>query len=227
MTRSGATQDPAEESWRDETRAAQLLATEHWSLLSARSLAWTEVFSRSALYLNVLSASVVALALVAQATDFQGPFVVFTIVLLCVVYFIGATTVVRLSQSAIEDLTWVAGMNRIRAAYVHLEPRMAQHLITSPHDDERGVLVSSGVPAGSGLSLAHLFVTAPGMLAVVNSVVAGAILAIVAAYGLGAGAALVTAAGVVGFAASLGLLLRQYGRAFAVLRAYQPRFPTP
>ena len=93
-----------------------MLATERWSLLSARSLSWTEVFSRCAPYLTVLSAAVVALALVAQATDFKGPFLAFTIVLLSVVCFIGAATEIRVGQSAVEELTWVAGMNRIRAA---------------------------------------------------------------------------------------------------------------
>jgi len=74
------------------------------------------VFSRSAPYLKVLSAAVVALALVAQATDFKGPFVALTIVLLSVVGYIGATTVIRVGQPAVEELTWIAEMNRSRAA---------------------------------------------------------------------------------------------------------------
>jgi len=51
---------------------AQILATEHWSLLATRSMTWNEMFSRAAMFLTVLSAAVVALALVAQATGF-GP----------------------------------------------------------------------------------------------------------------------------------------------------------
>lgn len=51
---------------------AQILATEHWSLLATRSLVWSESFSRSSWFLTVVSGGVVALALVAQATDF-GP----------------------------------------------------------------------------------------------------------------------------------------------------------
>jgi hypothetical protein len=45
----------------------QILATEHWSLLATRSLVYNEVFSRAGIYLTVLSASVVSLALVARA----------------------------------------------------------------------------------------------------------------------------------------------------------------
>jgi hypothetical protein len=51
---------------------AQILATEHWSLLSTRSMTWNEVFSRAGMFVTVLSAAVVALALVAQVTAF-GP----------------------------------------------------------------------------------------------------------------------------------------------------------
>jgi len=44
----------------------QILATEHWSLLATRSMTWSEIFSRAGIFLTVVSASVVALALVAR-----------------------------------------------------------------------------------------------------------------------------------------------------------------
>jgi hypothetical protein len=53
---------------------AQILATEHWSLLATRSMTWNEIFSRTGTFLTVLSATVVALSLVAQATDFGNNF---------------------------------------------------------------------------------------------------------------------------------------------------------
>jgi hypothetical protein len=49
---------------------ARILATEHWSLLAIRSMTWNEMFNRASLFITVLSAAVVALALVAQATAF-------------------------------------------------------------------------------------------------------------------------------------------------------------
>ena len=52
--------------------AAAILATEHWSLLAARSLIWNEAQSRATVFLTVLSASIIALALLADATGF-GP----------------------------------------------------------------------------------------------------------------------------------------------------------
>lgn len=57
----------------DDPRAITLLTTEHWSLLSARSLAYNEAFVRAGMFLTFLSMSFVALALVAQAMAFgQG-----------------------------------------------------------------------------------------------------------------------------------------------------------
>jgi hypothetical protein len=44
----------------------QFLATEHWSLLATRSMTWNEILSRTGTYLTVLSATVIALSLVAN-----------------------------------------------------------------------------------------------------------------------------------------------------------------
>ena len=56
-----------------DPRTITLLTTDHWSLLSARSLAYNEAFVRAGMFLAFLSTSLVALALVAQAMSFgQG-----------------------------------------------------------------------------------------------------------------------------------------------------------
>lgn len=55
----------------------QILMTEHWSLLASRSLVYTESMSRTSIFVAALTGSVVALALVGQATDFGTGFVVF------------------------------------------------------------------------------------------------------------------------------------------------------
>jgi hypothetical protein len=213
--------------WRDPSRAAQFMATEHWGLLSWKSLSWNEAFARSGLYLTVLSASLVSLALVAQVTDFDGRFTGFALLLLAVVYFVGVTTIVRLQQSACEDLIATAGMNRLRAAYLELEPRLERFLVTSPYDDEAGLLRSAGVPPTSRLTPAHLFVTTPGMLSVVNSVVAAAGAGLAAA-AVGAPTWACVAVGAVGFAVSLVLLLRSWLAALDRLRAGNPPlFPSP
>jgi hypothetical protein len=50
---------------------AQLLATEHWSLLATRSTAQSEVLSRITTLLMLVSASIVSLALIGQFTRFD------------------------------------------------------------------------------------------------------------------------------------------------------------
>ena len=100
----------------------QILSTEHWSLLASRSLAWSESFSRAGMFLATLSGAIVALALVAQATDFGDGFLLTAMVILPVVLFVGTATVVRLGDSNYHDAICVIGMNRIRHAYLELAP---------------------------------------------------------------------------------------------------------
>ena len=61
----------------------QLLTTEHWSLLTARSLAYNEAFTRASMFLTFVSMSFVGLALLAQATGFSSDFLLITAVVLC------------------------------------------------------------------------------------------------------------------------------------------------
>jgi hypothetical protein len=89
--------------------ALRILTAEHWSLLASRSMGYTEAMSRASIFVAALSGAVVALALVAQATDFGDGFVAFALVLLPIVYFLGLATVVRLVQINFEDARWVQG----------------------------------------------------------------------------------------------------------------------
>src|SRR5918994_6510516 len=118
---------------------AQLLATEHWSLLAPRSTPQGEVLSRIPPFLMLVSASIVSLALIGQATRFDRRFITFALVLLGMVIMIGTLTQMRLSNAAIEDLAHVIGMNRLRAAYVELDPGIERYLVTSAHDDDPGI----------------------------------------------------------------------------------------
>jgi hypothetical protein len=86
---------------------AQLLATEHWSLLATRSTTQSEVLSRITTFLMLVSASIVSLALIGQATRFDRRFITFALVLLGMVLMIGALTQMRLGNAAFEDLAHV------------------------------------------------------------------------------------------------------------------------
>src|SRR4029079_4374359 len=58
----------------EDPRVLQILSTEHWSLLTSRSLAYNEAFIRGGMFLTFLSMSFVALALLAQAMSFGDEF---------------------------------------------------------------------------------------------------------------------------------------------------------
>ena len=87
----------------------------------------------------LVSASIVGLALLGQATRFRGRFLTFALVLLGMVVMIGTLTQIRVVNASNEDLAYVIGMNRLRAAYLELDPDIEQYLVASAHDDDRGV----------------------------------------------------------------------------------------
>ena len=118
---------------------AQLLATEHWSLLATRSTTQSEVLSRITTFLMLVSSSIVGLALIGQVTRFDGRFIAFALVLLGMLVVIGTLTQMRVGTAAIEDLAHVIGMNRLRAGYVELDPAIERYFVTSAHDDDRSV----------------------------------------------------------------------------------------
>src|SRR4051812_18510410 len=138
-------EDPARESPAIE---AQLMATEHWSLLAARGLTWSEVMSRITLHLTVASAALVVLALVTQASGFGTPFFVLAIGLTTAILVLGTLTAIRVHNASLDDAAMIAGMNRLRAGYLKLVPNIEEYFITSQYDDLAGVAQSStmGMP---------------------------------------------------------------------------------
>src|SRR6188472_458033 len=113
---------------------AQLLATEHWSLLATRGTTWSEVMSRITIHLTVSSAALVVLALVVQASGFGTAFDIMSIGLAAAILLLGTLTGVRVHNASTDDAMMILGMNRLRAAYVDMDPSIAAHLVTSWHD---------------------------------------------------------------------------------------------
>jgi hypothetical protein len=172
----------------DETAArralrAQMLATEHWSLLATRSLSWNESFARAGMFLTLLSGTTVALALVAQATAFGEGFVLFALLILPVVLFIGLATYVRLLEINNEDYVWVRGMNRLRHAYLELDPDLARHFITGTSEDSEGIFRTFGSMPDThsrlDTGLLHGFVTTPTTIAFVDAMLAAVLAAVI------------------------------------------------
>lgn len=162
-----------------DPRALQILATEHWSLLSARSLVYNEAFARGGMFLALLSATLVALGLVSTATGFSDGFLVVAALVLGLDLFVGVATLGRVIAVSSEDIRYLQGMNRIRRAYFDMVPEVERHFITSGNDDFASVLATYGPPASSHVrSVGHGLTTMPGMLAVICCSIAGVLVAI-------------------------------------------------
>ena len=185
-----------------------------------------EALSRTSIYVAALTGAVVALALVAQTTDAGSAFVAFALVLLPVVYFLGVVTIVRLSQVNNEDARWVQGMNRIRNAYLQLAPELEPYFVTSRYDDRQGVLRSAMAMRRVPPRM-QAFVAVPGVVAVLNSVVAGAAAGI-AGVGLDLGLAGSLALGGAVFLLSIAGFTTWAMRAIPKMsEQLDPRFPAP
>lgn len=202
---------------------AQILATEHWSLLATRSMTWSEIFSRTGIFLTVLSAIVVALSLVAQGTGLGQTLRVFALLVLPIGLLIGLATYIRLVEADFEDVWLVTGMNRIRQAYMQLAPDL-EYFVTSHHDDEAGVLQTYSFRPR--LCPMHLLSGSPVIVGIIDALLCG-VVAAVATQALGGAVALQVAIGylvVLGSAIVLGAL--GHRRLAQLRRGLRPRFPS-
>ncbi|MDI2036916.1 hypothetical protein [Paenarthrobacter nitroguajacolicus] len=129
------TASPAEPS---ASVRAQLLATEHWSLLASRSTTQGEVLTRISMFLTFTSASLLSVALVGNATQFSDAFRAFALTILCIDLVVGLLTHIRVMSVGMEDMMYVLAMNQLRAAYIDLDPGIARYLMAGHHDDETG-----------------------------------------------------------------------------------------
>jgi hypothetical protein len=168
-----ANRDP-ENTGLDNPRAVDILTTEHWSLLSTRTLGYQEMFGRATIFVGILSATIVALALLAQATNFGRGTLLLALLLIAVVLFIGIVTFVRSVAINYEDARWVEGMNLLRQAYLQIAPELEPFFVTGhePAADRRSLAHGS---AQRLANLANSLTTTSGVVAALNSVLAGAL----------------------------------------------------
>jgi lysylphosphatidylglycerol synthetase-like protein (DUF2156 family) len=117
---------------------AQLLATEHWSLLASRGTTQSEVLTRIAIFLTLVSAGLLALGLLGTATQFRGWFGVAALGILLLLALLGMITALRVYNTGTDDLMYVIAMNRLRGAYLDLDPGLERYFVSSPNDDQSG-----------------------------------------------------------------------------------------
>jgi len=207
--------------------AAAILATEHWSLLGSRALIWNDATSRMTVFLSLLSAAIIALALLADATGFGRQTNTLALVLLPGVLFLGVTTHFRLVEINSEEVRIVLAMNRLRHAYLQIAPGLEPFFTTGHHDDERGLAASYLLAGTAGIRpWAQYFQATATTVATLDAALAATI-AVLLMQKAEAPIAATTAAGAVAFLAVWGTLFSLQRRALDPIRRTTPRFPSP
>ncbi len=176
-TERNSTQSPKSNAASNSVRT-QILATEHWSLLATRGMTWSEVMSRITIHLSIISASLVVLALIAQVSGFGIPFRILAIGLTVAILILGTLTGVRVKNASIDDTFMLQGMNRLRAAYIEMNPEIKKYLVTEYHDDMAGIMQSYLMGARRSLP-SHILGSTNMYMHIVNALVAGTLGALV------------------------------------------------
>jgi hypothetical protein len=154
------------------------LVTDHFTLQGARGQLNAELTGRSALYLATVSSTLIALGFVAR--DWSA-FVPFAAAVLPSLLILGEFTFIRLVAASIEDLKHLYAIQQIRSYYRSLVPDGLTFFADITIGDPR-VAVTRAM--GMSPSWLNLLFTAGGMIAAINSILAGIGIALIL---LGAG----------------------------------------
>ena len=189
----------------------QILTTEHNNLQAIRSGTIYESAGRTTLYLGAVSSSLVALAFIGQISEMGNAFIVFALILLPSLIFLGVVTFIRVYQTGTEDMVASRGINRIRHYYVEVAPQLEKYFILSTHDDMKGMLSNMGVQKQGWW---QLFVSTHGLVGVINSILAAVFAGLVTTTFLNVTMVLAVVMGVIVFVVSELLHFRYQNTAY-------------
>ena len=146
--------------------AVTFVTTEHFTLQGARAATIAESTSRATTFVGAVSAGLVALGLVATASQIGTAFYAFGLIVLSTLTFAGVMTFERVLQSGIEDHGYAERIARLRAYYFDCAPEITPYLASVPPPQR---LAIQGLRSGYWQG----FRTVAGMVGVVTSVLAG------------------------------------------------------
>ncbi len=126
------------------------------------------------MFLGSVSAGLVALGLMATATEVGRAFYAFGLILLPTLSFVGLMTFERALQSSIEDLGYARRIAELRGYYFDNTPELGRYLY-SVSPDQRLLIQGLGSGTLQGLR------TVAGTVAVITSVLAGSSVGLLAA----------------------------------------------
>ena len=195
-----------------------MMTTEHYNLQTGRAMTISEANGRSSLFVGAVSSGLIAFAFVGQISHLGIAFYVFSLVVIPTLFFMGLITFERTLQAGLDDVIYARGINRIRHLYLEYAPQMQPYFILSAHDD-------TSLPMENLATIPwwQVFLSTAGMMAVLNSVLAGSFVGLLlAAFTFPLWAS--TSAGVVAFLVSVGLHQRYQWRQWMRLRRNLPVF---
>lgn len=194
-----------------DPRVLQILSTEHLSLLSDRGLVYNEAFTRVGTFITLVSMSLVALALLAQAMEFGPTFLTIAAVTLAFDLLVGLATIARVLGAIDDDLRAMQGMGRIRHGYLEVVPQLRPYITSPVHDDIASVMAGYGRPHRGFFGFVYFLSTSLGLMVLLVSLTAG-IVSVVTVLATGRDAAVGASIGVAVTAAAfvgLGFLSRR------------------
>ncbi len=151
------------------SQLVSIMTTEHYNLQTGRSITTAETNGRSTLFVGAVSSGLIALTFVGQIAHLGTAFFVFSLVVIPTLLLMGLITFERVLQAGSVDVTYARGINRIRHLYLEYAPQMQPYFILSSHDDPEGTLGHEAMQT----SWWQVFFNTAGMIAVINSVLAG------------------------------------------------------
>jgi len=154
-----------------------IMTTEHYNLQTGRAMTIAESNGRSSLFVGAVSSGLIALAFVGQLSHLGITFYVFSLVVIPTLLFMGLITFERVLQSGSADFMYAIGINRIRHLYLEYAPQMQPYIILTPHDEREETLAREAMHT----SWWQVFLTTAGMIAVINSVLAGSFIGLLLA----------------------------------------------
>jgi hypothetical protein len=209
---------------KQQPQVIQIMTTEHYNLQAARSVATSEATSRSNLFISTVSITLVALALIGQISKLGTAFFVFALLLFPSLFFLGLVSLERAIQNTIEDNTCLRGINRIRHLYVEVVPQVQDYFILSTHDDPLIYIQAMGFRHAGW----QLFLTAAGMIAVIDSILGGIFLGLLVSQLFGLALVLCLTVGFLAFLLLLAGLSRfLWTRFWRAQRHIKTLFPSP
>jgi hypothetical protein len=127
--------------------AVTFVTAEHFTLQGARSSTISESTGRASMFLGSVSGGLVALGLIATASNVGAAFYAFGLIILPTLTFLGLVTFDRVLQSGIEDHAYARRIARLRGYYFEYAPELVGYLLSVP-PDERLRMQGSVVAAG-------------------------------------------------------------------------------